>query len=540
MRQKKKRKGRKVMSAKSIRRFNEYYNWQFEDDGREAIREWSRKRIQKMQGFNKSYYGCLVYTFHLNTMKSFVENFNFMVILQMVIAAASVYLFDHYDIYYNFSVALFVSPIVFPLAFSINTDFQRREKVLDDLANFKSSSMLWFFCMREWKLGAGLDDVWMNEIQKKLHSIMFNLREYLLTSRRDRRNIIARYMYEDYSDSSQLIERVRDSKLPANPALISRSYHLLNAICLSFERLRVVREYRSPRSIRSFNKVLVLLLPIILCPYFVSLSRAQGANKWGPYFIAVLVAAVFGALQGVQDKLDDPFDGMSEDDINLDTIDEWTFNSLDYAAKRNFEKFGRFVVSNSKDKECDQRKGSRCTLDEFAEKCGGEQQYKKTTRSKSIVEFLQEIDGDDTIRSNEFKNRKKSFLKRSLRRKPSKMNSDSVLYSTNGKVPSYSQSSLRIRNNTNNRKVSFSRENNQNCERKDDTTTSTTESDSESAHRNESAAKQPLLMPKLKEEEEVKPPAPAPAAITLTVSDCDENSLEKQTDDSFHEVIVLE
>ena len=43
-------------------------------------------------------------------------------------------------------------------------------------------------------------------------------------------------------------------------------------------------------------------------------------NRWSPYFIAVLVAFLFGALQGVQDKLDDPFDGMSEDDINLETV----------------------------------------------------------------------------------------------------------------------------------------------------------------------------------------------------------------------------
>ena len=255
----------------------------------------------------------------------------------MIFAAVSVFIFDHYEIQYNFNAALFISPIVFPLAFSINTDFQRREKVLDDLANFKSSSMIYFFCMREWKKGAGLSDAWMNQIQRKLHSIMFNLREYLLTNRKDRRKIIARYMYEDYSDCSQLIDNLRESKkLLSNPALISRAYHLLNGMCLSFERLCVIREYRSPRSIRSFNKVLVMLLPILLCPYFVAMARANGANHWGAYFIAVLVAAVFGALQGVQDKLDDPFDGMSEDDINLDTIDEWTFNSLQSAVNRNF------------------------------------------------------------------------------------------------------------------------------------------------------------------------------------------------------------
>ena len=38
--------------------------------------------------------------------------------------------------------------------------------------------------------------------------------------------------------------------------------------------------------------------------------------------MAIIVSFVFGTLQGVQDKLDDPFDGISEDDINLGQVRE--------------------------------------------------------------------------------------------------------------------------------------------------------------------------------------------------------------------------
>jgi len=198
--------------------------------------------------------------------------------------------------------------------------------------------------MREWKMAARLDDDWLAAVHMKLKNMMFNLREYLLTDKIERREYIARCLYEDFSDTNQLIERVRASDLPSNTSIISRVIHLLNMLCLSFERLRVIREYRSPRSIRSFNKVLILFLPMILSPYFVFLSKKEGASQWSPYYIAVLVAAVFGALQGVQDKLDDPFDGMSEDDIKLQTIDDWTFNNLEVVKNRNFT-VGRFHVS---------------------------------------------------------------------------------------------------------------------------------------------------------------------------------------------------
>lgn len=94
---------------------------------------------------------------------------------------------------------------------------------------------------------------------------------------------------------------------------------ILSLMCHAFERLRVIREYRSPRTIRSFTKVFIFLMPIVLSPYYVHMGIKSG-NTWSPYYIAVLTSFIFGTLQGVQDVLDDPFDGISEDDINLGPV----------------------------------------------------------------------------------------------------------------------------------------------------------------------------------------------------------------------------
>ena len=314
-----------------------------EEDEKKIIYEGNEQRHKNYQGFRKSYRKFLIYTFKLGTIISFIGNLNFMVLIQMCLAGAAVYTFTTFDITFDAHVSIFISPIVFPLAFSINTDFQRREKVLDDLANFKSSSMVWYFCMRDWKEAAGLDDHFLKTCHIKLKKMLFHLREYLLTERGDQtRAALLRKLYEHFSDTNQLIEKVRGSKLPANTALMSRVIHLLNTMCLSFERLRNIREYRSPRSIRSFNKVLIFFLPFILAPYFVFLGKKID-NSWSPYYIAVMASFIFGCLQGVQDKLDDPFDGMSEDDVDIESIAEWTFDSLGATVNRNF-KIGRFQV----------------------------------------------------------------------------------------------------------------------------------------------------------------------------------------------------
>ena len=90
-------------------------------------------------------------------------------------------------------------------------------------------------------------------------------------------------------------------------------------MCWSFEKLRVIKEYKSPRSLRSFTKVFIFLMPLLLSPYYVFTSRKTN-SEWAAYVIAVLVSFLFGSLQAVQDKLDDPFDGIGEDDVHLGQV----------------------------------------------------------------------------------------------------------------------------------------------------------------------------------------------------------------------------
>eukprot|EP00795_Rhopilema_esculentum_P017164 gene17164-8706_t len=271
-----------------------YEQFQFlDEEGRQEIYKWSKRRQKKYKGFGRFFYLMKIYAFDKSLLKSFVHNVNVIVLVQMILAGIVTYLC------------------------SFAADFQRREKVLEDLANFKASTMVWFFCVRDWRVPGVFDEGFMKAVSSKTKGLMFHLREYLLTEKAHKRNFILRLNALIYS-----------------------------LMCLSFERLRVIREYRSPRSIRSFTKIFIFALPLLLSPYYVYLGR-QVNNRWSPYFIAVLVAFLFGALQGVQDKLDDPFDGMSEDDINLETLDEWTIQSLEATANRTV-KVGRFTVSVQK------------------------------------------------------------------------------------------------------------------------------------------------------------------------------------------------
>ena len=96
--------------------------------------------------------------------------------------------------------------------------------MLEDLAAFKSAAMVWYFCMRDWKEGADLDDGWLLAAQSKVKSVLFHLQEYLLTSQHERRKVILSAMYEDFSDINQLIEKV--NRMLLNPEPLESSYQV--------------------------------------------------------------------------------------------------------------------------------------------------------------------------------------------------------------------------------------------------------------------------------------------------------------------------
>ncbi|KAK3740769.1 hypothetical protein QZH41_017512, partial [Actinostola sp. cb2023] len=276
------------------------------EEGRGDIYKWGVTRSTKREGIRGWGYAFKKRFIDKSILRSFANNLTVSLLFQLILS----------DLYLDVHISLFVSPIVFPLAFSINADFQRREHVLEDLALFKGGLIILFFCHRDWHVPAGLPQEFLKAVTNKLKGLILNVKEYLLTEKQVKRSFILQVIYEDFSDISQMNEKMRVALKTNGAALLQRVIHCHNLMFWAFERLRVIREYRSPRGIRSFTKVFIFVMPILLSPYYVFVGKSSN-NTWGPYYISLISTFMFGTLQGVQDILDDPFDGISEDDVNL-------------------------------------------------------------------------------------------------------------------------------------------------------------------------------------------------------------------------------
>lgn len=88
-----------------------------------------------------------------------------------------------------------------------------------------------------------------------------------------------------------------------------------------FERMRNIYTYRTPLALRAYTQVFLNIFPVLFGPYFAFLST-QYFYASG-FLVAILYCVVLTSLDNIQDELENPYDGIGNDDINLNIAKEF-------------------------------------------------------------------------------------------------------------------------------------------------------------------------------------------------------------------------
>lgn len=229
----------------------------------------------------------------------------------------------HFGLRCDSVLSIFLTPLAFPLSFAIQSSYARREVALAELAAFRGGGMSLHLFYRD-AAAALARSTDSTTFERDLAA------QGSLTAVTDCRDAVEGFLgEEDVERRAPLLAEVYSafSRLSASNALFysagaagpgvsSRLLSALQVMLISFEKVRVVREYRSPRSLYAFAFLASYLLPIMIAPFCANLAKSFGT--WAAYFFGILTVSVFSALHQVMVGLDDPFDGIGEDDITLD------------------------------------------------------------------------------------------------------------------------------------------------------------------------------------------------------------------------------
>lgn len=251
-----------------------------------------------------------------------IVNLQTLIISSLAVASTAVCIY--YDYEADFPLTLIATSIVFPIVFSIGGAYKRREAALRHYAEIKGYLRSIFFVSRDWIPNVKSDNI--IKMNKLIHDFFTNFRTMFTNPKSDLMKN-EEMVYENFSDFSLYIKHeLREEGLSSGEC--SRTNQYLQKMMISFESIKHIYQYRTPRTLRSFSALFIKILPIVYGPYFAFKAEEM---SWGlEYVIPVLLTMILVSLDNIQEHLENPFDQVGEDDIK--------FNVEKFVERLNYKK----------------------------------------------------------------------------------------------------------------------------------------------------------------------------------------------------------
>ena len=245
-------------------------------------------------------------------LRSLVLIINYKTIIITVLSIISSYVCFHFGLTAKFPDMLVGVAIVFPVVFSIGAAYNRRETALQKLSDFKGHAVAIYYAARDWPSNKEND---LAERVKKLIGQMYKLMSRICQSQSEKDwQENEKKMYSMFSDLSLLSMEFRNYGVQSGE--ISRVSQYVSKIMIAFDNMKIIWRYRTPITLRSYSKFFIYTFPIIYGPYFASTFHDYSSHL--EYVMPILYSFILVSLDNIQDHLENPFDAVGEDDIEID------------------------------------------------------------------------------------------------------------------------------------------------------------------------------------------------------------------------------
>lgn len=235
---------------------------------------------------------------------------NFKTLIIVILSLISTFVCVHTGFTADFPLTLIATAIVFPVVFSIGGAYKRREVALDEYGSIKAHGRALYFATVHWLENS--PEELKEELKEHLKKLMEACR-HMFTKPVSELEKHEKGVYESFKELSIFIKKMRGYGLPSGEA--SRSNQFLSKMMISFERIKHIYQYRTPRTLRTYSDIFIVILPVLYGPYF---AYKAGEYSIGlEYAMPILYSVILVALDNIQSHLENPFDQQGEDDISF-------------------------------------------------------------------------------------------------------------------------------------------------------------------------------------------------------------------------------
>ena len=236
---------------------------------------------------------------------------NFKTVLISALAIAATWASLRLGLVADYPLTIISTAVIFPIVFSIGHAYKRREAALDDYGVMKAHGRALYFAARDWLAETNPDR--LRQIEQTMADLLTACRDMFKGDRADMRENEKR-VYAAFSDLSRFVRAMREDGLASGEC--SRCNQYVSKMIVAFESVKHIYQYRTPRTLRVFSDIFIIILPLIYGPYFAYEAVEYGAPML-TYVMPILFAIILTGLDNIQSHLEDPFDQIGVDDVAI-------------------------------------------------------------------------------------------------------------------------------------------------------------------------------------------------------------------------------
>lgn len=246
----------------------------------------------------------------MRTLRSFAKILDGQTVAVTGLALAATWMCLRYDFVAELPSALIGIAVIFPIVFSINSAYRRREEALSHLASAKAHAIAIAWAHRDWSAG----DAERTGRGQALIERLFTALKEVFHAGPARSPEAVLEVYRVFSGLSRSHEALRAAGVTNSE--VSRVNQYMRAVMIDFERLRNILDYRTPTALRAYSRIFLNSFPVLYGPYFAYLA-VESTVAVG-YVVALIYSLVLVSLDNIQEALEVPYGTVDEDDVDMD------------------------------------------------------------------------------------------------------------------------------------------------------------------------------------------------------------------------------
>jgi len=245
----------------------------------------------------------------MSVIKNFLRLLNRQTAIVILLSGVATYLCIRLNIVVELPTGLIGIAIVFPIVFSINAAYRRREEALRAFASLKAHLVVLFYAHRDWVPDKSSGH--QERFKELVTNLLVSIRKSFVSGSEEEADF--QQIYKVFSQMSGSMEKLRAAHVSGSE--ISRANQYLRSMIIEYENMRNILVYRTPTALRSYSQVFLNAFPILFAPYFADLSDKYFFSLG--FLVAAFYSLILVSLDNIQEELENPFDEVGVDDVNL-------------------------------------------------------------------------------------------------------------------------------------------------------------------------------------------------------------------------------